>query len=63
MLKFVKKHVWKIMYEYHYRMSNYYYRKVDAYGPDNNDYWGEKVVKHTKKEFELVEKLVQLEGI
>ena len=63
MLKFIKKHVFKLLYEYHYHMSNYYYGKVDSYGPDNNDYWGAKVIKHANKEFKLVEKLVQLEGI
>lgn len=62
-LKFIKKHVLEAMYNYHYHMSNYCYRKVDAYGPEHNDYWGNKVVKHANKEFELVEKLVQLEGI
>ena len=62
-LKNIKKHVLKLLYEYHYHMSNYYYKKVDAYGPEDNDYWESKVVKHANKEFELVEKLVQLEGI
>lgn len=60
MLKNIKKHVLKVMYKYHYHMSNYYYRKVDAYGPEKNAYWGEKVNKHISKEFELVNKLVQL---
>ena len=63
MLKSIKKHVYKLLYEYHYHMSNYYYRHVDSYGPERNDYWGEKVIKHANKEFELVEKLVELEGI
>lgn len=60
MLKKIKKHALKIMYDYHYHMSNYYYRKVDAYGPEHNDYWSEKVEKHVNKEFELVNKLVQM---
>ena len=63
MLKTIKKHVLKAIYNYHYYMSNYYYRKVDAYRPEYNDYWGNKVVKHANKEFEIVEKLIQLEGI
>lgn len=63
MLKSIKKHVLKAMYNYHYHMSNYCYGKVDVYGPENNDYWENKIVKHTNKEFKLVEKLVQLEGI
>lgn len=63
MLKKFKKHALKLLYAYHYHVSNYYYKKVDAYGPENNDYWESKVVKHTNKEFELVEKLIQLEGI
>lgn len=63
MLKSIKKHVLKAMYNYHYHMSNYCYGKVDAYGPEHNDYWEKQVVKHADKEFKLVEKLVQLEGI
>ena len=53
-LKNIKKHVYKLLYGYHYHISNYYYKK---------GYWNEKVVKHANKEFEFVEKLVQLEGI
>lgn len=60
MLKSIRKHVLEAMYNYHYHMSNYYYGKVDAYGPENNDYWENKVVKHANKEFEIVEKLVQM---
>lgn len=60
MLKKIKKHVLMAMYNYHYHMSNHYYRKVDAYGPDNNAHWGDKVAKHVNKEFELVNKLVQM---
>lgn len=62
MLKNIKKHVLKAMYNYHYHMSNYYYGKVDAYGPECNDYWSDKVAKHINKEFELVDKLIQMEG-
>lgn len=54
MLKFIKKRVYKLLYEYHYHISNYYYKK---------GYWNDVVVKHANKEFELVEKLVKLEGI
>lgn len=54
MLKSIKKHVYKLLYNYHYYISNYYYKK---------GCWNEKVVKHANKEFEMVEKLVQLEGI
>lgn len=60
MLKNIKKHVLKLMYDYHYHMANYYYRKVDVYGPEYNGYWGNKVEKHVCKEFELVNKLVQM---
>ena len=63
MLKNLKKHVLKAMYNYHYHMSNYYYGKVDVYGPENNQHWQDRVEKHINKEFELVNKLVQLEGI
>ena len=61
MLKNLMKHVYKLMYDYHYHMSNYCYKKVDCYGPEHNDYWNDKVTKHINKEFELVSKLVQLE--
>lgn len=63
MLKIIKKHVLKTMYNYHYHMSNYCYGKVDEYGPERNSYWGDKVEKHVRKEFELVNKLVQMEGV
>ena len=49
MLKTIKKHVLKAMYDYHYHMTNHY-GCVD-----------EKGLKHVYKEFELVNKLVQLE--
>lgn len=62
MLKNIKKHVLKAMYNYHYHMANYCYKKVDAYGPNCNGYWGDKVEKHVYKEFELVDKLVQMDG-
>ena len=49
MLKYIKKHVLKAMYNYHYHMSNHY-------GCCN-----EKAVKHIYKEFELVDKLIQVD--
>lgn len=54
MLKFIKKHALIIMYHYHYHISNYYYKKGE---------WNDRIAKHADKEFKLVEKLVQLEGI
>lgn len=63
MLTKIKKHVLKLMYDYNYNMSNYCYGKVDAYGPENNEYWESRLVKHLNNEFKLVEKLVQLEEI
>ena len=60
MLNSIKKHVLKLMYNYHYHMANYCHGKVDNYGPEHNDYWEDKVMKHISKEFKLVEKLVQL---
>jgi hypothetical protein len=60
MLTKIKKYVLKIMYDYHYHMTNYCYRKVDEYGPENNAYWENRVMKHTIKEMVLVDKLVQL---
>ena len=49
MLKNIKKHALKVVYDYHYHMSNHY-------GCCNK-----KGLKHISKEFELVNKLVQLE--
>ena len=49
MLKNIKKHVLKAMYDYHYHMTNHY------------GFGDEKGLKHITKEFELVNKLVQLE--
>ena len=60
MLKIIKKHVLKLMYDYHYHMSNYCYGKVDAYGPECNGYWGKQLEKHVYKEFDLVDKLIQM---
>ena len=48
MLKNIKKHVLKAMYNYHYHMSNHY-------GCCNV-----KGLKHVRKEFELVNKIVIL---
>lgn len=48
MLKIIKKHALKAIYNYHYHMTNHY-------GCCN-----EKAEKHLYKEFELVNKLVQL---
>jgi hypothetical protein len=63
MLKFIKKHVYKLLYEYHYHMSNYCWKQVESYESERNYYWEDRVVKHTRKEFELVDKLIALEGI
>lgn len=60
MLKNIKKHVLIAMYHYHYNMANHCYGKVDRYGPEKNSYWNGRVAKHVNKEFELVNKLVQL---
>lgn len=49
MLKNIKKHVLKAMYNYHYHMTNHY------------GCFNEKGFKHINKEFELVNKLVQIE--
>ena len=60
MLTKIKKHVLKVIYNYHYHMANYCYGKVDAYRPENNVYWEDKVTKHTIREMVLVDKLVQM---
>ena len=51
MLKYIKKHVLKAVYHYHYNMTNHY------------GCFDEKGLKHVTKEFEMVNKLVQLEEI
>ena len=48
MLKNIKKHVLKAIYNYHYHMTNHY------------GCFNEKGLKHIHKEFELVNKLVQM---
>ena len=60
MLKSIKKHVYELLYDYHYRAGNYYYRKVDAYGPEYNDRWEDKVAKHMRKELKFADKLHHL---
>lgn len=60
MLKSIKKHVLKVMYDYHYHMANYCYGKVDEYSPENNKYWEDRVTKHTIREMVLVDKLAHL---
>lgn len=63
MLTKLKKYVLKTMYDYHYHMANYCYGKVDQYGPEYNDYWGEKVKKHVRKEIQLVNELSNYRGV
>ena len=60
MLKTIKKHVYELLYNYHYHMGNYWYRKVDAYGPEHNDRWEDRVAKHMRKELWVAGKLHQL---
>ena len=60
MLTKIKKHVFKTLHYYHYNMANYYYRKVDKYGPESNDYWKDKVNKHVVKDMVIVSKLSKL---
>ena len=63
MLKKLKKHAFKTMYNYHYHMANYCYEHVDRYGREQNDKWEARTLKHTTKEMVLVEKLVKLEDV
>lgn len=63
MLKNIKKHVFTALYNYYHNRANYCYGKVDEYSPAYNDYWGNKVMKYTAKEFKMIGKLIQLEGI
>lgn len=57
MLTIIKKHVWNIKCKYHYHMAMYCFKKYDEYGPEHNEYWGEKLRRHVHKESELVKKI------
>lgn len=61
MLKFIKKHVYELLYNYHYQAGNYCYRQVDSYGPEHDDYWEDKVADHMRKELWFAHKLNQME--
>lgn len=63
MLKQIRRSVLKIMYQYHRAMGDYYFRKIDEYGPENNDYWAEKIGKHVDKELTIASELLAAEGI
>jgi len=61
MLKNIYKYVLKKLHDFHLDMSDYYYGKMDEYGSENNDYYGVKVAKHTRKCLKIMEKLVAME--
>lgn len=63
MLNKLKEHVYKLMYNYYHNKANYCFGKVDAYGPEYNDYWGLKTAKYTLKEFEVADKLIALQEV
>lgn len=58
MLKKLKAFVFNARYLYHRKMADYYFSKVDEYGPENNDYYMDKIKEHVHKEFEMAEKLL-----
>lgn len=61
MFKNIKKYVFKKLHNYHLNRSNYCYAKMDEWNADNNEYWGDKTAKHTRKCLELDMKLIELE--
>lgn len=61
MLKNIKKYVFKKLHTYHLKRSDYCYSKIDEWNADNNEYWGDKTAKHTRKCLELDAKLYELE--
>lgn len=61
MLTKIKKRVMEMVHDYHLKMSDYYYGKMDEHGSENNEYYGGKVTKHTRKCLELNLKLKELE--
>lgn len=61
MLNTIKKYVYKKLYVYHLKKSNYCYTKMDEWNADNNEYWGNKTAKHTSKCLKLDVKLNQLD--
>lgn len=63
MLKQVRRSVLKVMYKYHRAMADYAFRKIDEYGPDNNEHWIGVVNKHVDKELTLASELLAWEGI
>ena len=58
MLTKFKKFIMKYVALYHEKMANYYFGKVDAYGPDNNEHWMKKVTYHVNKEFGMYKKIL-----
>lgn len=60
MLKKLKAKVFMNLCNYHGKMGMYYFKKIDAYGPENNEELFKKVKKHFAKETKALEKLVQL---
>ena len=60
MLKRIEACVLKLLYKYYQAMADYCYRKVDAYGPEHNDFWCMRTVRYTDKELKMVYKLMKL---
>ena len=61
MLKNIKNYVYTKLHDYHLKKSDYCYSKIDEWNADDNQYWGDKTAKHTKKCLELNLKLIELE--
>lgn len=60
MLTQIKEFVWSKVYEYHYDMANYYYRKSEKDAPEYRAKWEDRMLKHTVREMLAVEKLVKM---
>lgn len=53
MFEKLEKFMLKLMYLYHHNVANYCFKKIDEYGPENNERWMEKTAEHTRKELDI----------
>ena len=62
MLKLIERYVLKLRFNYHHKVADYYFRKVDEYDNLNNLYLAAKIEKHVRKEGDILDRLIQLHG-
>lgn len=57
--------IWALLklYNYHRKAGMYYFEKIDAYGSEKNEKWFNKVREHFDKECNILNKLLEIEGI